>query len=69
VSGNRTASVRNKGISAFSYPPRIVLIQVTWHAGRSIEVKKSFYRAVANGIQIPDGFKARQGVPFLRDSK
>jgi len=46
-----------------------VLIEVTWNAGRSIEVNKAFYRAVANGIQIPDGFKARQGVPFIRESK
>jgi hypothetical protein len=45
------------------------MMHVTWNAGRSIEVKKAFYRAVANGIQSSDGFEARQGVPFIRESK
>jgi hypothetical protein len=28
----------------------LVIIQITWNAGRSVEVKKRFYRMVADGI-------------------
>ena len=38
------------GYLGVAYSPGIVFIQVTWNAGRSVEVKKSFYRAVASGI-------------------
>ena len=45
------------GYLGINYSPRIVFIQVTWNTGRSIEVKKAFYQAVANGIH------ERTGVP------
>lgn len=38
------------GYLGIQYTPGIVFIQVTWNAGRSVEVKKQFYKAVANGI-------------------
>jgi 4-oxalocrotonate tautomerase len=38
------------GYLGVNYSPGIVFIQVTWNSGRSIEVKKAFYRAVASGI-------------------
>ncbi|SOE87571.1 Tautomerase enzyme [Burkholderia sp. YR290] len=38
------------GYLGIRYSPSIVFIQVTWNAGRTIEVKKAFYAAVADGI-------------------
>ena len=38
------------GYLGVTYTPNIVFIQVTWNSGRSIDVKKSFYKAVAEGI-------------------
>ena len=46
-----------EGYLGVSYTPEIVLIQVTWNAGRSIEVKKAFYLAVANGIHERTGLR------------
>lgn len=46
-----------EGYLGVSYTPHIVQIQVTWNAGRSIEVKKAFYRAVANGIHEKAGVR------------
>lgn len=43
------------GYLGINYSPRIVFIQVTWNTGRSIEVKKAFYQAVANGIHERTG--------------
>jgi len=39
-----------EGYLGVTYTPGIVFIQVTWNAGRTIEVKKAFYKAVAEGI-------------------
>lgn len=39
-----------EGYLGVTYSPGIVFIQVTWNTGRSVEVKKAFYRAVAEGI-------------------
>jgi phenylpyruvate tautomerase PptA (4-oxalocrotonate tautomerase family) len=39
------------------YTPNIVFIQVTWNTGRSTEVKKAFYRAVADGIHEKAGLR------------
>lgn len=44
-----------EGYLGISYTPGIVFIQVTWNAGRSIEVKKAFYKAIAEGIQERTG--------------
>lgn len=39
-----------EGYLGITYTPGIVFIQVTWNAGRTIEVKKAFYKAIAEGI-------------------
>jgi hypothetical protein len=33
-----------------TYTAKIVFIQITWNAGRTVEVKKAFYKAIADGI-------------------
>ncbi|MGO4329474.1 tautomerase family protein [Cupriavidus sp. 2TAF22] len=38
------------GYLGIRYTPNIVFIQVTWNVGRTTEVKKKFYKAVAEGI-------------------
>ncbi|MGY2227157.1 tautomerase family protein [Pseudomonas gingeri] len=40
-----------------TYTPNIVFIQVTWNAGRTIEVKKAFYKAIAEGIHARTGLR------------
>lgn len=39
-----------KGYLGVRYSPDLVVIQITWNAGRSVEVKKQFYRMVADGV-------------------
>jgi len=46
-----------EGYLGLSYTPNIVFIQVTWNAGRTTEVKKAFYRAVADGIHAKTGLR------------
>jgi 4-oxalocrotonate tautomerase len=46
-----------EGYLGVTYTPKIVFIQVTWNAGRSTEVKKAFYRAVADGIHERTGLR------------
>jgi 4-oxalocrotonate tautomerase len=45
------------GYLGITYTPSIVFIQVTWNAGRTIEVKKAFYKAVAEGISTKAGIR------------
>lgn len=45
------------GYLGVTYSPSIVFIQVTWNAGRSVDVKKAFYRAVAGGIAQKAGIR------------
>ncbi|CAM8655456.1 Tautomerase, MSAD family [Oxalobacteraceae bacterium] len=45
------------GYLGVTYTPGIVFIQVTWNAGRTIEVKKAFYKAVAEGISTKAGIR------------
>jgi 4-oxalocrotonate tautomerase len=45
------------GYLGIDYTPNIVFIQVTWNAGRSIEVKKAFFKAVAEGIHQATGIR------------
>lgn len=45
------------GYLGVNYSPGIVFIQVTSNSGRSIEVKKAFYRAVASGIAHKAGIR------------
>ncbi|MFC3940093.1 tautomerase family protein [Pseudomonas gingeri NCPPB 3146 = LMG 5327] len=45
------------GYLGVTYTPNIVFIQVTWNAGRTIEVKKAFYKAIAEGIHARTGLR------------
>ncbi|WP_297844088.1 tautomerase family protein [Pseudomonas sp.] len=40
-----------------TYTSKIVFIQVTWNTGRTVEVKKAFYKAVAEGIHEKTGIR------------
>lgn len=46
-----------EGYLGIDYSPGIVFIQVTWNAGRSVDVKKAFYKAVAEGIHEKAGVR------------
>lgn len=46
-----------EGYLGIDYTPDIVMIQITWNAGRSIDVKKAFYKAVAEGIHQKAGVR------------
>ena len=46
-----------EGYLGITYSPQIVFIQVTWNTGRSVEVKKAFYQAVAAGIHARTGVR------------
>ena len=46
-----------EGYLGVDYTPNIVIIQVTWNAGRTNEVKKAFYKAVAEGISQRTGMR------------
>jgi 4-oxalocrotonate tautomerase len=46
-----------EGYMGLQYTPNIVFIQITWNTGRSTEVKKAFYRAVADGIHARAGLR------------
>ncbi|MEQ7918512.1 tautomerase family protein [Xanthomonas sp. WHRI 1810A] len=43
------------GYLGLTYTPDIVFIQITWVAGRTVEVKKAFFKAVADGIHAKTG--------------
>lgn len=45
------------GYLGVTYTPQIVFIQITWNAGRGIDVKKAFYKAVAEGIAGRTGIR------------
>lgn len=45
------------GFLGVRYSANIVFIQVTWNAGRTTDVKKAFYRAVADGIHARTGIR------------
>lgn len=45
------------GYLGVTYTPGIVFIQITWNTGRTTEVKKAFYRAVADGIHAKAGVR------------
>jgi 4-oxalocrotonate tautomerase len=46
-----------EGYLGVTYSPGIVFIQVTWNAGRPVEVKKAFYKAVAEGVAEKAGLR------------
>jgi 4-oxalocrotonate tautomerase len=45
------------GYLGVDYSPNIILIQVTWVAGRSTEVKKKFYRRIADELHEKQGVR------------
>ena len=47
------------GYLGVTYTPAIVFIQVTWNARRTIDVKKAFYKAVAEGISSRAGLRKK----------
>jgi 4-oxalocrotonate tautomerase len=45
------------GYLGVTYTRSIIFIQVTWNSGRSTDVKKAFYKAVAEGIHTKTGVR------------
>jgi 4-oxalocrotonate tautomerase len=43
------------GYLGIKYSPNIVFIQITWNAGRTTDIKKAFYRKVADDIHTKAG--------------
>lgn len=46
-----------QGFLGLTYTANIVFIQITWNAGRTTDVKKAFYRAIADGIHAATGIR------------
>ena len=46
-----------EGYLGVTYTPDVVFIQITWNAGRYVDVKKAFYKAVAEGIAEKAGLR------------
>ena len=46
-----------EGYLGINYTPGIVFIQITWSTGRSIEVKRALYKAIAQGIHLKAGLR------------
>ena len=49
--------VPKEGYLGIQYTAGIVFIQVTWNAGRTTDVKKAFYRKVADDIHTRTGIR------------
>jgi phenylpyruvate tautomerase PptA (4-oxalocrotonate tautomerase family) len=47
----------SEGYLGVTYTSSIVFIQVTWNSGRTTDVKKAFYKAVAEGIHTKTGLR------------
>lgn len=45
------------GYLGLTYTANIVFIQITWNGGRTVDVKKAFYRAIADGIHAATGIR------------
>ncbi|MFZ6646517.1 tautomerase family protein [Undibacterium sp. TJN25] len=46
-----------EGYLGIDYSPGIIFIQVTWNTGRSVEIKKAFYRAIADDLHVKAGVR------------
>ncbi|KPW29841.1 Acyloate catabolism-like protein [Pseudomonas amygdali pv. mellea] len=46
-----------EGYLGITYTKNIVFIQIAWNEGRTIDVKKAFYKAVAQGIHDKTGHR------------
>jgi 4-oxalocrotonate tautomerase len=51
-----------------SYTPRIIFIQVLWVAGRSTDVKKAFYRRIADDLHAKIGARKEDVFITLSDN-
>jgi 4-oxalocrotonate tautomerase len=56
-----------EGYLGMTYSASIIFIQVTWNEGRTTEVKKAFYRAIADGIHAKTGVRKEDIVINLVD--
>jgi 4-oxalocrotonate tautomerase len=57
-----------EGYLGIDYSPDIILIQVTWVGGRSTEVKKKFYRRIADELHEKQGVRKQDVWISLIDS-
>lgn len=57
------------GYLGIRYSADIVLIQITWLQGRSVEVKKAFYQRVAGDLERLLGLRKEDVVISLVDAK
>ena len=46
-----------EGYLGIDYTPKIIFIQVFWVAGRSVDVKKAFYRRIAEDLHAKAGVR------------
>ncbi|MGF6533823.1 4-oxalocrotonate tautomerase [Paraburkholderia sp. GAS206C] len=56
-----------EGYLGMTYSASIIFIQVTWNAGRTTEIKKAFYKAIADGIHAKTGVRKEDIVINLVD--
>ncbi|MDB5633258.1 MAG: tautomerase enzyme family protein [Tardiphaga sp.] len=56
-----------EGYLGIDYSAGIIFIQVTWNAGRSTEVKKAFYRKIADDLHAKAGVRKQDVVINLVD--
>jgi 4-oxalocrotonate tautomerase len=56
-----------EGYLGIDYTAGIIFIQVTWNAGRSTEVKKAFYRKIADDLHAKAGVRKQDVVINLVD--
>jgi 4-oxalocrotonate tautomerase len=57
-----------EGYLGIDYTPELIIIQVTWVGGRSIEVKKKFYQHIADEIHAKQGARKQDIWISLVDS-
>jgi 4-oxalocrotonate tautomerase len=58
-----------EGYLGITYSKNIVFIQITWNEGRTVDVKKAFYKAVAEGIHERTGLRQEDVWISLLDTK
>ena len=58
----------DEGYLGLRYSPDLIIIQVTWVAGRSTDVKKQFYRRIADEIHLKAGVRKEDVFIQLVDS-
>ena len=58
----------DEGYLGVRYSPDLIVIQVTWVVGRSTDVKKQFYRRIADEIHLKAGVRKEDVLIQLVDS-